>query len=297
MNNRNEWIFSKYKDVTQDVETMSKHLVMNMLNKTINMFEYKNLPETIPIKDFETILQVGGFAVVKEVNDKLYAFTAGLGGAPNEYYLPTIATISNPALNYTATLSIDKECVVVLNDYYYQGLLPMFSKYATFQANAEITLNYMLINHRIPSIAAAEDDNTRESLDNFFNDVKNGKVYHSVLTDGLIESLKSHKFIDDCYITECIEAIQYIKGSWYNEVGIKSAFNMKREAINEAETEMNDDILIPTIDTMLKCRKLGVEKINRMYKTDIQVELSSIWKQIREEIEIELETKKSEIEE
>ena len=90
---RSHWILENAKSVIKDKDRMVQHLIFNMLNKTNRLFKYTNLPDTIPAKDLETILQVGGFAVFKEVNGELYAFTAGLGGKPNPYYLPTIATI------------------------------------------------------------------------------------------------------------------------------------------------------------------------------------------------------------
>ena len=59
---------------------------------------------------------------------------------------------------------------------------------------------------------------------------------------------------------------------------------MKREALNENETEINKTALIPLIDNMLKCRKEGIEKVNAMFDTNIRVELSSAWEDIQEEI-------------
>ena len=60
---------------------------------------------------------------------------------------------------------------------------------------------------------------------------------------------------------------------------------MKREALNSAESALNDDILYPLIDEMLEERQKGVEKINKLYGTNISVELSSVWKQLRDQEE------------
>ena len=99
------------------------------------------------------------------------------------------------------------------------------------------------------------------------------------------------------HIKDLIESIQYIKGSWYNEIGINAAFNMKREAINEAEATLNEDILYPTVDLMLECRQVALEKVNKMYGTNISVELDSIWKDNRLEDELTMEHTEAEIDE
>ena len=71
---------------------------------------------------------------------------------------------------------------------------------------------------------------------------------------------------------------------------------MKREAINEAEATLNEDILYPALDTMLECRKLALEKVNAMYGTDITVEFDSVWFQNKKQEDLALDLKEAEIE-
>ena len=70
---------------------------------------------------------------------------------------------------------------------------------------------------------------------------------------------------------------------------------MKREAINEAEAALSEDILYPLIDDMLVQRQIGLEKVNKMYGTNITVELSSVWKQLREQTDLQMDLINSEI--
>lgn len=298
-NKRNEWIFGEIRNPLEDKDSMIKHSVLQMLNKSTRIFKYKGLPDTILQKDLETILQVGGYAIWKEVGGKLYVFRGGLGGEPNPYYLPTIAIIANPALRYNASLKIDEECVVMLNDHYYQGLMPLFSKYANLLAEAELSLKQAIINARIPAFIQADNDATYQSAVEVINKIVKGEDYGIVLSREFFEGLKSFEFCKEPLIKDIIESIQYIKGSWYNEIGLNAAFNMKREAINEAEATINEDILYPTIDTMLECRKYYLEKVNSMFGTNITVELDSVWQRNkrREELSVELEEKEVDIEE
>lgn len=295
--NRNEWIFGNIRNPLDDKEYMLKTAVIDMLQKSTRIFRYNNLPETIQAKDLETQLQVGGFAIWKDVNGQLYTFTGGLGGQPNPYYLPTIATVANPALNYTKNLTIDEDCVVMLNDNFYQGMMPMYSKYGNLLVEAEISLKYAIINARVPALIQADNDNTYKSAVEFFKKVVEGKDYGVISSKEMFDGIRSHDFYKQAYIKDLIESIQYIKGSWYNAIGLNAAFNMKREAINEAEATLNEDILYPTIDVMLECRKNALEKVNKMFGTNITVELDSVWEQNRKQQDLQIEAEKAEIEE
>lgn len=295
--NRNNWIFGRIKNPLNNKEELFKHVVLQMLTKSLRIFKYKNLPDTISQKDLEIQLQVAGYAIIKEVEGKLYSFTGGLGGKPNPYYLPTQAIIANPALNYNASLKIDEECVVILNDDFYQGMMPLHNKYGAMLTEAELSLKYAIINARVPALIEADNDGTYESAIKFFEKIVEGSEYGVISSKDFFDGIRSHDFYKEAYIKDIIESIQYIKGSWYNEMGVNAAFNMKREAINEAEAALNEDILYPTVDSMLKCRNIGWEKANKMFGCGVTVELDSIWAQNRKIEDLSIEAMESEINE
>ena len=293
---RNSWIFGKCNNILNDKEALKKQIISQMLNKTITIFKYGNLPETITEKDIEIITQVNGYSIWKEVDGKLYVFYGSLGGEPNPYYLPTIAIIANPALRYNASLKIDEECVVMLNDYLYTGLMPLFNKYGSLLTEAEISLKYAIINARVPALLQSDNDNTYKSAKEFFTKIENGDGYGIIASKEFFEGIKSQDFYKQPYIKDLIESIQYIKASWYNEIGLNSQFNMKREAINSAEVTLNEDILYPAVDVMLQCRKKAVEKINKMFGTNITVELNSVWEQNKIQEDLALQFKEAQVE-
>ena len=292
---RNSWIFGKCKSILNDKDLLQKQIISQMLNKTITIFKYDNLPETITDKDIEIITQVNGYSIWKEVDGKLYVFYGSLGGEPNPYYLPTLAIIANPALRYNASLKIDEECVVMLNDYLYTGLMPLFNKYGSLLTEAEISLKYAIINARVPALLQSDNDNTYKSAQEFFSKIEKGDGYGIIASKEFFEGIKSQDFYKQPYIKDLIESIQYIKANWYNEIGLNAQFNMKREALNSAETTLNDDILHPTIDVMLQCRKKAVEKINKMFGTNITVELNSVWEQNKIEEDLLLQYQEAEV--
>lgn len=300
---RSEWNFAVdglISDPMKNRDLLIRNYIKQMLRRTGRMIKTINLPETIPQKDLHLLLQTEGFATITQVPNKgLYAFSSGLGGEPNPYYLPTISVVANPALKFNASLVIDKDCVVVLNDSLYQGLLPILTKYAAMIVDAEISLKYALINARVPKVFIADDDNSKASAELFFNRLEEGSAYSIVskppFAEDIITGMSALDYSQDPPITKIIEAIQYLKGSCWNELGLKAAFNMKREAINEAEASLNDNILYPLIDDMLEQQNIGWDKVNRMYGTDIHAEFDSVWGQNRIEDSIILSQKQANV--
>ena len=282
--NRSNWSFDVCgQDLSLD--KLSEYYIKDTLIRTQKMFNYNNLPKTIPKEQLELLLQRNGYAVITKVNGELYAFYGGLGGEPNEYYLPTIATVANPALKFSKSMIIDKECVVIKNDVMFMGLMPLIQSTSYLLAQADISFKYALINGRMKAIVTAPNDEVKASLDEMFRQIEKGSSLKVVVDDDLMNELKVSPYGTNDNGIDIIELKQYIIGSFYQKLGIQSNFNMKREALNSAESALNDDILYPLIDEMLEQRQKGVEKINELYGTNISVELSSIWKQLRDQEE------------
>ena len=252
--------------------------VFYMLNRTQVMFDYENLPETIPARNLEILLQLNGNVFFTEVEGKYYVFTGGLGGEPDVYYEPTIYTVANPALNFSKNLKIDEDGVLIRSDSYGVGLLPMFQKYAALLAENEITMRIADINNRIPFLLSAADDRTKASAEKFLKDVADGKLGF-ISDNAFLESLKSISTTvqNSISLTDLIEFEQYLRAGWFNDLGINDNYNMKRESISPDEAQLNDDALLPFVDDMLECRRIGLEKVNNMYGLDIKVNLASSW--------------------
>ena len=282
--NRSNWSFDVCgQDLSLD--KLSEYYIKDTLIRTQKMFNYSNLPKTIPKEQLELLLQRNGYAVITKVNGELYAFYGGLGGEPNEYYLPTIATVANPALKFSKSMVIDKECIVIKNDVMFMGLMPLIQSTSYLLAQADISFKYALINGRMKAIVTAPNDEVKSSLDEMFRQIEKGSSLKVVVDDDLMNELKVSPYGSNDNGIDIIELKQYIIGSFYQKLGIQSNFNMKREALNSAESALNDDILYPLIDEMLEERQKGIEKINELYGTNISVELSSVWKQLRDQEE------------
>lgn len=289
-----------------DFGNKSKNIDMKvgyMLSRTQSMFEYTGLPDTIPARMFELYLQGNGNVCITEITKSdlstigskprmpkpgLYAFCGGMGGELDAYYMPTIYTVSNPYLNYSKNLVIDEDCIVIPSDSLYMGLIPMFNQYASALSENELSLYVAMINTRITSIISASDDATKKSAEKYIEDVKNGKL-GVIGESAFLEGLKAQPYGNSGTtntIQNLIELEQYLRAVWFNDLGLNANYNMKRESLNSSESQLNDDALLPLVDDMLRCRKIGLEKVNAKYGTDIQVKLASSWLDNEEEVEL-----------
>ena len=264
-----------------DFKNKNKNLndyITYMLNRSIIMFKYHNLPETMPQREIELLLQTNGWGCVCEIDGNLYCLNGGLGGVPNAYNMPTEIIINNPYLKFNKTLTIDKDCVVIPNDSMYVGLLPLYNRYCTMLVENDITMILATVNKRVQNLLSANDDNTVESAKNFLKKVYNGEI--GVIAESkLFDSLKvnASSVNSTVSMTELFEFEQYVKASLYNEIGLSANYNMKRERLTSAEVETNTDNLYPLVDDMINQRRKAVEKINEMFGTNIEVEFNSSW--------------------
>lgn len=264
-------------------------IITYTLTRTQSMFKWEGLPETIPERMLELYLQINGYAGFYQYYGDLYVYRGALGGEPDEYYMPTIFTIANPAQNLNVNAKIGETCAVMKNDTFYKGLLPLIRKYASAMAENELSIRIASINSRIIDLITATDDRSKASAEKYIEDVEKGKL-GVIASSEFMEGVKTQPYgstSNSNTITNLIELEQYLKASLFNELGLNANYNMKRESINAGESQLNNDALLPLIDTMLKCRQEGAEMVNRMFNTNISVSLASSWEDNQIEIEQE----------
>ena len=271
-------IYKLYQQQVRDKDTAVTEFIANTLAKTQSMFVYEGLPDSIPQKELERLLQTKGDAFVTSVDGVLYALSGGKGGEPDVYGRATLYTVANPALKLNKTYDIQKDGVLIENDSNGESLLPLIGRYAVLHTDGLISLNTASILTRITMLISASDDKTKQSAEEFLRKIQDGDfsiIGENAFFKGV--NMQTAPTTNSVYITQLIELIQYYKASMYNELGLNANYNMKRERLNLGEVSMNVDVLLPYVDNMLKERQDAVEKINAMFDTEISVKLSSSW--------------------
>lgn len=109
-------IYKLYQQQIRDKDTAVTEFIANTLAKTQSMFEYEGLPDSIPQKELERLLQTTGNTFVTSVDGVLYALSGGKGGEPDVYGRATLYTVANPALKLNKTYDIQKDGVLIEND-------------------------------------------------------------------------------------------------------------------------------------------------------------------------------------
>ena len=256
-----------------------------------SMFKYENLPDTIPAKWLENYLLCNGNCIIgKDEEGRLIAYVGNQGTLLNVYYVPCGYIVSNPYFNkgvitdtdmvsegFSKTFKIGTDCEIIYNDTYSLGVLPILRKWCRQLVENDITMDITDIVARALLLITTADDTTKASAELFLKRLRDGKL-GTMESNAFIEGLNLNSFGNIAAgLTNLIEYHQYIKASLFNELGLNSNYNMKRESINSNESQLNDDMLHPLIDTMLRERQEGLDRVNAMFGTDIKVSFNSAW--------------------
>lgn len=282
-----------------------------MLMRTQMMFEYDNLPETIPTRTIELNVQCRGYVGFIKYEDKYYATYGGIGAGLNHNYLPKKFIATNPYIGKSGLSKefdiyygeeeiksnmLDNYCVVIPNDTFYMGILPLCNYYSTLDTINDISLKMVLINSRAQNVFIAPDNSTVLSIKDFMKDLEDGEN-SQILSKSFLKSLETLPFAgttnSTAVIRELIEHKQYNKACWYNDLGLQANYNMKRESLNSNENQLNEDSIIPLPDLMLYCRKEAIKNINKLFGLNISVDFSSVWKDKRIENKLAIKQQES----
>jgi len=253
-----------------------------LLNILLSVFEYENLPETLPPRDIELQLMLSGHCIVFINKSELLTTYTSLFDL-DEYYQPTKAVYAQPIIG-SDNLTIDSyDNVIIYNSslkdnimgcYIDNSLLTFIQRYSRMLADCESTFNIYCVNNRITNYPIAKDDKVKMSLSKFFNAFKLGR--HEIITDDkIIESFNAETFRNETSIKpiDWLESRDKILEQFYRDIGIKFR-NPKMSQMNVEEVESDEQVLLISLDDMLKSRQNGIDKLNKKFGLNVSVKIS-----------------------
>lgn len=255
------------------------HLINLYLNKTLAMFQYTNLPDTLPDVEIEKLLQVNGQTFITKYNDDVVALKIDLlHDEVDVYGNAKLGNVYYPDTKEFKKISLS-DGVLIQNDYLGLGLLELFKKYAYLINESALTLNMANFWKRTEKVFTANDDATAESVKNYLSKTENGEiglVTGNLLYDSIhVNSPQSN----GTSLHELIEYHNYLKAQLYSEIGLYINDNMKKERLITSEIEKGLTAIYPLVDNMLDNRVQGFDKVNEMFDLDVEVEFMSSWKE------------------
>lgn len=186
---------------------------------------------------------------------------------------------------WTGTYEIGKECALINNTAIRNPAMHLIHHYAVLLAHADVSLTMCIINHRTDSgIPVAKSQKHKDSIHLLQKKVFNGQ-YGSLadIGDLGLEYIKvTNSSSED--ITKLFEVREKLIKSFYADIGVRSAFEKNNNTVVD-EITSDQSFLLLNISDMLEQRKLGCERVNKLYGTSWSVDIAPEIKLIMEEKE------------
>lgn len=266
-----------------------------LCNKCSNLFKWEGLPDTVDERFLMEQLILNGKVCFTKIDNKLYALNGNVGGEPNAYYQPSMWIVANPVLGSKQVRIRRKDgsdsieglegiMVCLTNaDYFtdraqHGGLFDLIYQTAGLLADNISSLNVSQINGRVAQLFTVDNQAEARTVEEIIRDMYDGHPYR-VLTQDLISKvgvLPAAQTGQTNTLLNLIEAHQYILASFFNEIGIPSNWNMKRERVNTAETQLMTGSLDISVYSMERNLQREIEKVNELFGTEISVVFNGI---------------------
>ena len=244
-----------------------------LFERAVRLFKWKNTHEVPPHEIETTLMMNGSGGVTDKYARKLAIFNGWYAGSPTVYF-DRYEDYSIYSPKFSGVFKIGKEIEIIRNTALMTSIYPLVHRYAIMLAHTETSFVNTLINGRdsggIPIASTAAQ---KQAIEDYRNSLCNGKV-----TSILDPAFSGVQFLSvdkntALNIKELIEVRENLLNAFYNDLGIKTAWNKKGNMINE-EVEANNAMLLLNIQDMLEQRQIGCEKINSMFGTNWSVDIS-----------------------
>lgn len=262
----------------------------DLLSCVLRILDFDGLPDTIdPTYLKMCIYQGGRVAVFRDTkgDGALRALDCATAGEPDIYYMPRYILITNPTFaGYSYQLTPGVDCAVIYcrecDRYQYGrqtgGLFGLIATTAQLLADNTISINVATKNTRMTNILAADQRITTISLQEAVRKMYDGDptvVVQSSLIDKL-QALPLTDNIDTQQLLHLLAVRQYIYSHFYEQIGLKTHDQLKKERLITAEIDEGVELAIFNIDDMIEEIQRGIDEANRIFGTEISLRLNPL---------------------
>lgn len=259
-----------------------------------SMFTYKNLPESIPEEFMERFLIVGGSAAVWRLDDpdaKRYKgeliVSPGCNSDEPDAYGIGYRFIATTLNGYVKEL-LDADAAVGRNNSLYNSDMPIVSAVCSILTEMFTSLNTNIIYSRLKPIFKVSTDEEKAAVEEAFRKIKDDLEPIQVTSQNVLSMIEGAEDIKILDITDVKNAdkLQYIIKAiddmirwfytYYAGQAIQGNSKLAQQTVDEVQGTTSTSFILP--NDRLKQRRRWVDKINRLFGTDIQVDFSDAWK-------------------
>ena len=250
-------------------------------NTLLEMFEYDNLPDSIPKRFLESVLHSTGEVFVSRINGKLIASHGTLSGEVDDYGLGTECIAVCPTGEAHGTRGIDV-AYGINNDTATPDMLLYWVAHLLAETDKSIKLN--VIYSRLLKIPKVSNEKDKAMFEDLIKKVMNGETQAFASTNALdlefgagtecFELTDANKIDKLPYLTQFFD--DCLK-RFYNFYGQPMQNQNKRAQSISDEIHGQDSVSFIIPMQMLRCRQALCEEINRIFGTDISVKFSPVW--------------------
>ena len=258
-----------------------------------------NVPKTVNETFMKMILYTQGKVcfldgqLIGEEGEQLLSLNCTRADTPDVYYIPRKVLVTNPRLKKQYNLEPGVDCCVVYlsePDKYQLaefggGLYELIRRTAVMLADNDISLNIGQKNTRLTNLVSGDTQNTVDSIRAVITSMYEGDPT-IVVKSSLIDKLQGIPIIENTSqqnLIQLIEVQQYIISHFYEQIGICTHDQMKKERLITAEINDNLELAFLNIDDILESLREGFARVNAMFGTNITVRLNPLIEQQREE--------------
>ena len=250
-------------------------------NTLLDMFEYENLPDTIPKRFLESILHSTGEVFVSRINDKLIASGGTLSGEIDEYGLGKECIAVCPGGEAHGERGVDI-AYGINNDTASPDALTYWIAHLLGETDKSIKSN--VIFSRMLKVPKVSNEKDKAMCEELLKKVMDGEpqafASSSALDLEFGSGTESFELTDVNKIDRLPYLTQFFEDClkrFYNFYGQPMQNQNKRAQSISDEIHGQDSVSFILPMQMLNCRIALCDEINRIFGTDIHVKFSPLW--------------------
>lgn len=266
------------------------HCYNRLLQLVYNLIIIDGEPESIEDTFLKFCIFVNGKATFFNTDAEDGGVLRALNGVPADipdvYYMPEDMIVDNPTFTRTYQLKRGEDCEVVYCraiDRYTGGggtggLGSLIRITAQLLADNILSLNIAQKNTRLSVALTADDEVTKRSAEEAMRAMYAGEPFKCVMGNlvGTLQGVPVNVTTTNRYIVDLIQAQQYILAHFYEQIGLQTHDQMKKERLITDEINDNADLAIYNIYAIIESINEGLDRVNARFGTDMHAYLNPL---------------------